>query len=99
MSARLQSTERQLQMEMKKHSMEERLYQRPTPEELKEMLPSVYQSLSEEAKEGMTIRQSTPLFKVYASLVMATAEQLMLVEKVGIEINHYCYDSYHLDFT
>lgn len=99
MSARLQSTERQLQMGMKKHSMEERLYQRPTPAELKEMLPAVYQSLSEEAKEGVTVRQSTPLFKVCASLVMATAEQLMLVEKVGMEINHSDRDPYHLDFA
>ena len=50
---------------------------------VKEMLPSVYVSISEEAKEGISVRQSSPLFKVYASLVMATAEQLVLVEKVG----------------
>ena len=70
-------------MEMTKNSIEVGLFQRPTPAELKEMLPSVYVSISEEAKEGIAVHQSSPMFKVYASLVIATAEQLMLVEKVG----------------
>ena len=89
MSSRLQSTERQLQMEMMKNSIEASLFQRPTPAELKEMLPSVYVSISEEAKEGISVRQSSPLFKVYASLVMATAEQLVLVEKVGSRLKEW----------
>lgn len=61
------------------------MYHRPTPEELKELLPGVYGSLSEEAKEnteGGQRRDATALFRVYASLLMATAEQLMIVEKV-----------------
>lgn len=59
-----------------------RLYQRPTPEELKEILPGVYESLSEEARANEQGREATALFKVYASLLMATAEQMMIVEKV-----------------
>lgn len=69
-------------LEMKKHTVEESLYQRPSPAELKELLPSVYDSLSEEAKEFTGVNKSTPLFKVYASLLLATADQLLIVEKI-----------------
>ncbi len=85
MSAKLQSTEKQLNMEMRKHTVEESLYQRPSPAELKELLPSVYDSLSEEAKEFSGVPKSTPLFKVYASLLLATAAQLLIVEKITSE--------------
>lgn len=61
----------------------DRLYQRPSPEELKEMLPNVYNSLSEEVKENGKGKEVTALFKVHASLLMATAEQMMIIGKVG----------------
>ena len=46
------------------------------------MLPGVYESLSEEAKEHATNPQTSALFRVYASLLMSTAEQLMIIGKV-----------------
>ena len=61
-----------------------RLYQRPSPEELKELLPGVYECLSEEVKVNGKGKEVTALFRVYTSLLMATAEQLMLVEKVWL---------------
>lgn len=61
-----------------------RLYQRPSPEELKELLPGVYECLSEEVKVNGKGKEVTALFRVYNSLLMATAEQLMLVEKVWL---------------
>lgn len=63
---------------------ENRLLQRPSPEELKEMLPGVYESLSEESKASEKVVDSTPLMKVYSSLIMATSEQLMIIGKVLI---------------
>lgn len=71
-------------MEMKRHSVEEGLSQRPSPEELKGKLPAVYDSLSEEAKEASISPSNSPLFRVYTSLVMATAKQLALASKVEI---------------
>ena len=62
--------------------MRDRLYKRPSPEELKSILPGVYEELSEEVKENGKGREITALFRVYASLLMATAEQLMILEKV-----------------
>ena len=85
MSAKLQATEKQLTMEMKKHSVEEGLSQRPSPEELKGKLPAVYDSLSEEAKEASINPSCSPLFRVYTSLIMATAKQLALASKVGFD--------------
>ena len=49
---------------MKRNAISEGLYQRPTPSELKEMLPGVYESLSEEAKEHATNPQTSALFRV-----------------------------------
>ena len=80
-------------MEMKKNVVDQqymnrrdeimnRLYQRPSPEELKETLPGVYESLSEEVKENGKGKEVTALFRVYTSLLIATGEQLMLIEKV-----------------
>ena len=63
---------------------ESRLLQRPSPEELKEMLPGVYESLSEESKASEKVVENTPLMKVYSSLIMATSEQLMIIGKVLI---------------
>lgn len=93
MASKLQSTGKQLEMEMKRFVVDQRyvwmtaimdrLYQRPSPEELKEMLPNVYNSLSEEVKENGKGKEVTALFKVHASLLMATAEQMMIVGKVG----------------
>lgn len=48
------------------------------------MLPGVYAGLSEEARDYAQGREVTALFKVYASLLLATGEQLMIVEKVGL---------------
>ena len=61
---------------------ENRLLQRPSPEELKEMLPGVYESLSDESKASEKVVENTPLMKVYSSLIMATSEQLMIIGKV-----------------
>ena len=80
-------------MEMKKNVVDQqymnrrdeimnRLYQRPSPEELKETLPGVYECLSEEVKENGKGKEVTALFRVYTSLLIATGEQLMLIEKV-----------------
>ena len=82
MAPSLHSTEKQLEMEMKRNAISEGLYQRPAPSELKEMLPGVYESLSEEAKEHATNPQTSALFRVYASLLMSTAGQLMIIGKV-----------------
>lgn len=84
MSAKLQATEKQLTMEMKRRSVEEGLSQRPSPEELKGKLPAVYDSLSEEAKEAFVSPSCSPLFRVYTSLILATAKQLALAGRVGI---------------
>lgn len=82
MASSLHSTEKQLELEMKKNSISQSLYDRPTPAELKAMLPGVYEELSEEAKEHATNPQTSALFRVYASLLMSTAEQLMIIGKV-----------------
>ena len=80
MASSLHSTEKQLELEMKKNSISQSLYDRPTPAELKAMLPG--EGLSEEAKEHATNPQTSALFRVYASLLMSTAEQLMIIGKV-----------------
>lgn len=92
MATKLQSTSKQLEMEMKRFVVDQRyvwitaimnrLYQRPSPEELKELLPNVYDSLSEEVKENGKGKEVTALFRVHASLLMATAEQMMIIGKV-----------------
>ena len=82
MASSLHSTEKQLELEMKKNSISQSLYDRPTPAELKEMLPGVYEGLSEEAKEHAPNPQTSALFRVYASLLLSTAEQLMIIGKV-----------------
>ncbi|KAK8790730.1 hypothetical protein WA588_002477, partial [Blastocystis sp. NMH] len=82
MSAKLQATEKQLTMEMKRRSVEEGLSQRPSPEELKGKLPAVYDSLSEEAKEASVSPSCSPLFRVYTSLILATAKQLALAGRI-----------------
>lgn len=82
MAPSLHSAEKQLEMEMKRNSISQSLYERPTPAELKEMLPGVYEEISEEAKEHATNLQTSARFRVYASLLMSTAEQLMIIGKV-----------------
>ena len=43
----------------------------------------MYESLSEESKQGVKVVENSPLMKVYTSLLMSSFEQLMIVGKVG----------------
>ena len=43
----------------------------------------MYESLSEESKQGAKVAENAPLMKVYTSLLMSSFEQLMIVGKVG----------------
>lgn len=43
----------------------------------------MYESLSEESKQGAKVAEDAPLMKVYMSLLMSSFEQLMIVGKVG----------------
>lgn len=45
----------------------------------------MYESLSEESKQGAKVAENAPLMKVYTSLLMSSFEQLMIVGKVGEE--------------
>ena len=45
----------------------------------------MYALLSEEAKQGTPANESTAINKVYISFAVATAEQLLVREKVDME--------------
>ena len=45
----------------------------------------MYESLSEESKQGTKVLENAPLMKVYTSLLMSSFEQLMILGKVGEE--------------
>ena len=73
-----------LEMKMKRKMMEKRLFQRPTPRELQQNHPGVYNSLSEEAKQAESSFEGDTILRVFVSFLEATAEQLLRSEKVGM---------------
>ena len=73
-----------LEMKMKRKMMEKRLFQRPTPRELQQNHPGVYNSLSEEAKQAESSFEGDTMLRVFVSFLEATAEQLLRSEKVGM---------------
>ena len=77
-----------LEMKMKRKMMEKRLFQRPTPRELQQNHPGVYNSLSEEAKQAESSFEGDTILRVFVSFLEATAEQLLRSEKIdGQEYN------------
>lgn len=84
----LRSKAGDLEMKMKRHMMEKRICQRPTPMELQKYHPGVYNSLSEEAKQANHPIEGSTMMRVHISFLGATAEQLLKSRRItGEEYN------------
>lgn len=79
----LRSKAGDLEMKMKRHMMEKRICQRPTPMELQKYHPGVYNSLSEEAKQANHPIEGSTMMRVHISFLGATAEQLLKSRRVS----------------
>lgn len=95
MTPLLRSKMGELEMKMKKHMMEQRcgnemrfmnsLFRRPSPLQLRQSHPGVYDSLSEEAKKSILEKEGTAMVKVYVSFMESTLEQMLVNGKISTE--------------
>ncbi|KAK8822801.1 hypothetical protein WA556_001692 [Blastocystis sp. ATCC 50177/Nand II] len=85
MTPLLRSKMGELEMKMKKHMMEQNLFHRPSPKQLRQSHPGVYASLSEDAKRSMLEKEGTAMVKVYVSFIESTLEQMLVSGKISAE--------------
>lgn len=73
--------------------MKRSLFCRPSPLELREKHPGVYNSLSEDAKKSILEKEGTAMTKVYVSFIESTVEQMLVSGKISAEEYNRLYNA------